>query len=211
MSDSTTASKEQPPSPIPSTLPPPPPPLPPSKQDPRQKESKSIAKLKSALEDWVSSVPVTNVSEPHHYEPLYYFFYGTLAKPDMLKQVLDLPHDPKLRHAKITGYSLSSWGQYKALVDGRTGEEVLGCAYQVQSPEHEYKLAYYETNAYELAPCLIHFTDGNEPQQVVGRTFMYAGDAQALKDGRFDAKLWELQMGTRLPPGWGKSTTKTDI
>ncbi|KAM0223443.1 hypothetical protein ACHAPA_006720 [Fusarium lateritium] len=211
MPDSTTASKEQPPSPLPSsTLPPPPPPLPPSKQNPRQKESKSIAKLKSAPKDWIPSVPMTDVSELHHYEPLY-FFYVPVAKPDMLKQVLELPHDPELRRAKTIGYSLSSWGQYKALVDGKTGEEVLGCAYQVQSPEHEYKLAYYETNAYELAPCLIHFTDGKEPLQVFGKTFMYTGDAQALKDGRFDVKLWELQMGTRLPPGWGKSTTKADI
>ncbi|KAF4996808.1 hypothetical protein FGRMN_4284 [Fusarium graminum] len=202
-----TISKEPP------SAPPVPPPLPPSRSNPRQKEPRPsgfLAKLESAPEDWVASIPMVADAEPYRYKPLYYFFYGTLANTDMLKGVLDLSDEPELRQAKIVGYSLTSWGQCKALIDGKPGEEVLGYAYEVQSPEHEYKLAYYETNAYELAPCLIQFTDGNEPSQIVGRTFMYAGDAQALKDGRFDIKLWELQMGTRLPPGWGKSTTKPD-
>ncbi|KAM0346137.1 hypothetical protein ACHAPU_005908 [Fusarium lateritium] len=192
-----TASKEPP------SSPPAPPPLPPSRSNPRQKESRPsvfLAKLESAPEDWVSSIPMMADPEPYHYSLLYYFFYGTLARPDMLKGVLSLSNEPELRQAKIVGYSLTSWGQYKALIDGKPGEEVLGCAYEVQSPEQEYK----------LAPCLIQFTDGKEPLQIVGRTFMYAGDAQALKDGRFDVKLWELQMGTQLPPGWGKNTTRKD-
>jgi hypothetical protein len=76
----------------------------------------------------------------------------------------------------------------------------------VQSVEEEYKLARYETNAYVLALCDIHFTDAphgkGKEEPVVGKTFKYAGDAEALKDGRFDRTLWELQMGRRLPPAW---------
>ncbi|KAI0870427.1 hypothetical protein GGS24DRAFT_493026 [Hypoxylon argillaceum] len=74
-----------------------------------------------------------------------------------------------------------------------------GFAYQVQTTEHEFKLARYETNAYKLHPCRIRFTDDREPRELSGNTFMYAGDAAALQAGRFDRVLWELQMGTRLP------------
>ncbi|KAK6212214.1 hypothetical protein QIS74_10168 [Colletotrichum tabaci] len=169
---------------------------------PRQHERESpyLAKLASAPDDWLCR-PV-DPPTPYTYEPIHYFFYGTLAQPDLLKRILDLEQEPELRPGKVIGYSLSSWGQYKALVDGRPGEEVIGHGFLVESAEQEFKLARYETSAYELAPCMIFFTDGKSPEQAQAKTFMYAGDSGALKDGRFDASLWELQMGMRLPPRW---------
>ncbi|KAL2173938.1 uncharacterized protein P884DRAFT_264383 [Thermothelomyces heterothallicus CBS 202.75] len=144
--------------------------------------------------------------QPYTYEPVWYFFYGTLMKPDVLKSVLGLDTEPVLRSAKVYGYELTNWGQYKALVDGEPGMEVTGCAYKVRSVEEEFKLAYYETNAYTLAPCRIYFTDGpaesREEDRAFGKTFKYAGNAEALKQGRFDRDLWEMQMGRRLPPTW---------
>lgn len=41
-------------------------------------------------------------------------------------------------------------------------------------------------------------------------TFKYAGDDKALKAGRFDRKLWELQMGTRLPDKWRARDTPSE-
>lgn len=90
-------------------------------------------------------------------------------------------------------------------MDGETGEEVVGVAGEIASAEYEHKLAYYETSAYCLAPCCIFFTDKQEPSQLSGKTFMYAGDGVALQEGRFDRQLWELQMGTRLPANWHES------
>jgi hypothetical protein len=52
----------------------------------------------------------------------------------------------------------------------------------VQSDDDEQNLAYYETLAYKAAPCLITFTDGVQQIQAMGRTFIYAGDAAALKE-----------------------------
>ncbi|KAK4235389.1 hypothetical protein C8A03DRAFT_17871 [Achaetomium macrosporum] len=93
---------------------------------------------------------------------------------------------------------------------GDPGAVVTGCACMVQSVEEEFKLAYYETNAYDLALCEIHFTNalsGKENgESVVGRTFKYAGDAQTLKKGRFDRTLWEVQR--RLPPAWRTATRR---
>lgn len=191
--------------------PPTPPPLPPTPHRNHERPSPFLAKLASAPKDWLSQPIEDTGLATHHYEPIYYFFYGTLASPDVVKSVLDLKTEPELREAKVIGYSLSLWGQYKALIDGDTDQEVFGRGFWVQSPEDEFKLAYYETNAYELAPCTIYFMDGNEPAQVFGRTFMYAGDAEALKDARFDRKLWELQMGMRLPPRWRKGSGKAEV
>lgn len=146
--------------------------------------------------------------KPYVYEPVYYFFYGTLVKPDILKGVLGLPTEPILRPANVYGYELTNWGQYKALIDGKPGVALAGCAYLVESLDHEYRLAKYETGAYILKPCNIYFTDnpdGREDEEATpGVTFKYAGDAVALREGRFDRVLWELQMGTRLPSGWGR-------
>lgn len=70
-----------------------------------------------------------------------------------------------------------------------------------QSAEKKYKLAYYETNAYSVATCAMYFTDNPDGKAdenpTIGKTFRYAGDAQALKKGRFDWVLWETQMGRR--------------
>ena len=136
------------------------------------------------------------------YISTYFFFYGTLTNPSILSGVLNLPTDsaPVLHPAKIHGFELANWGQYLALVDGIPDAEVAGCAYLVESAEHEYKLAYYETNAYALTSCEICFVDGEE-EAVEGRTFKYAGDAQALREGRFDRVLWERRMGRELE-GW---------
>jgi hypothetical protein len=59
-------------------------------------------------------------------------------------------------------------------------------------------LSYYETTAYTVADCWIYFKDEEDPKEEGERVFMYAGDAQALLEQRFDRKLWSLQMGGML-------------
>ncbi|KAK4106895.1 hypothetical protein N658DRAFT_512617 [Parathielavia hyrcaniae] len=166
------------------SAPPPPPPLHPrliSARPPQPvvpQTSHFLEKLADMPDGYLLQGP--SEAPAYVYEPAYYFFYGTLMNIAILKGVLELDSDPVLRSAKVYGYEPTNWGQYKALVDSKPGTEVTGCAYMAQSIEEEYKLAYYETNA----------------------TFMYAGDAQALKERRFDRTLWEAQMGTRLPLKW---------
>ncbi|KAK4241863.1 hypothetical protein C8A03DRAFT_11953 [Achaetomium macrosporum] len=174
--------------------PPPPPPLPPPPP------SRTLpAKI------GVTTHTVGATAEPEPFKPVYYFFYGTLMKPDILKAVLGLDTEPVLRTAKVYGFELTNWGQYRALIDGTPGAVVSGCAYMVRSTEEAYKLAYYETDSYALTPCKIYFTDENnekENEAVHGKTFKYAGDGQALREGRFDRTLWEIRMGQRLPGRW---------
>jgi hypothetical protein len=130
---------------------------------------------------------------------VYYFFYGTLMKPDILRGVLGLESDPTTRPATLYGYELANWGQYRTLLDSASDATVVGCTYLVQSVEAAHKLAYYETDAYTLAACTIRLDGepGGEPVQA--KTFKYAGDARALREGRFDRTLWERQMGQQLP------------
>ncbi|KAJ5579894.1 uncharacterized protein N7459_005879 [Penicillium hispanicum] len=103
-----------------------------------------------------------------------------------------------MRKAKLIGYALAKWGDYPALIDGESGQEVPGYAYIVQNEEEAQKLTYYQTNAYEEAHCLIYFVDNEEPAEVPGKTFVYAGDANALLEQRFDRKLWLRRMNGKL-------------
>lgn len=99
------------------------------------------------------------------------------------------------------GFARELWGQYQALVDGPIGAVVEGVAYEVESEEDVEKLAYYETNAYRAAPCVISPespSSEEEPQRLYGKTFVYAGDAQALKEKKWDRKLWMMNMGSKL-------------
>lgn len=187
--------------------PPPPAPRPPPPQKHIEtKSSKPVVEtpdyFKRPVFDSISNQPCRTV---------YYFFYGTLTEPQILSHILDLKQPPVLRPAKLIGYALTNWGQYRALISGEPDEEVTGHAYLVESIDDELKLARYETNAYEPASCIIRFTDGQDPTQESGMTFKYAGDDGALKAGRFDRKLWELQMGTRLPKKWGTRDASSDI
>ncbi|TVY79055.1 hypothetical protein Focb16_v009315 [Fusarium oxysporum f. sp. cubense] len=142
---------------------------------------------------------------PYHYKPVYYFFYDGLRNPAVLQVVLEASEPPKLRDAKVLGYSLAPRGRYTSLIEGQPGSGVLGRAVQVQSAEEEYKLGWYQTSAYILAPCLIQFIDGGEPREVAGLVFIDAGDQRAWRTMRFDYKAWKSQMGTRLPRNWQRS------
>lgn len=155
------------------------------------------AMLESAPPDYLTNLEGAIRDLPPEF-PVYYFFYGTLTNSQNLKRLLDLKEEPQLRKAQIVGYALAKWGDYPALIDGEQGQIVSGYAYLVCSEEEAQKLAYYETTAYTVAPLRITFTDGGDPAMISGKGFMYAGDAKALLEGRFDRKLWELQMGIKL-------------
>ncbi|KAJ5173223.1 hypothetical protein N7492_005816 [Penicillium capsulatum] len=145
------------------------------------------AMLRSASPDYLTNIVEERIELPPEY-PAYYFFYRTLTKPEALQRIIDLPEKPKLRQAKVIGYALAKWGDYPALIDGESGQEIPGSAYMVQTEEEAKKLARYETSD-EEAHCLIYFDDNEELMEVSGKTFVYAGDAKALLEQRFDRKL----------------------
>lgn len=108
--------------------------------------------------------------------PVWYFFYGTLADPDVLRQQLGV--EVNYREASIKCGVLKTWGgKYKALVDARDGKAppVKGKAFLVKDKEVEETLRTYETDKYEVTRCLIEMTDSIE--EVRGLTFRFAGEA----------------------------------
>ncbi|CAG1993745.1 unnamed protein product [Fusarium graminearum] len=180
-------------------IPPPPPPAPPlpaSLHKSQSTEPQLKLKVKSTPEACFyqpSKPPAqTDLSEP----PIGpYFVYGTLMDPNMLSDILGLEKEPKLRLAKIKGYSRKLWGQYPAMQEGPGDAEVNGSVYQVQSIAQAKRLAEYETNSYRVMPCHIHYTDGNKPADELGSIFMYVGNPRDLCDGEFDLAQWLKRMG----------------
>lgn len=93
--------------------------------------------------------------------PVWYFFYGTLADPDILSRVLKLDHPPALQAATVSRGVIKSWGgKYKALVDGPEIAKVEGSAYCVQTEENEIMLRQYETAEYGVVRCTMQLQDG---------------------------------------------------
>lgn len=89
--------------------------------------------------------------------PVWYFFYGTLGNPDVLKRLLGV--DPIYRPASVAGGKLIEWGgKYKALIDA-PGSAVEGVAFMVEREEMEDALRCYETDKYEVVRCKIGMKD----------------------------------------------------
>ncbi|KAL9067405.1 MAG: hypothetical protein Q9161_006914 [Pseudevernia consocians] len=178
--------------------------LPPGSEEP----SRFLRKIQSVPKDYLTkSLEEWEKAKPKIWQKKPFFFYGTLKEPQVLSHVLDKPvSQSSLRTAYIEGYSIEMWGQYKALVTSPQGNIIEGTAYEVQSEEDEEKLTFYETSAYEVASCIIYLPTEREelqPEEVRGKTFRYAGDAQALREGRWDRKLFlkNMQSMRLLNPG----------
>lgn len=183
-------------------IPPPPPPAPPllaSLHKSQSTEPQLKLKVRGTPEDCFYQSPKppaqTDASEPPTGP---YFVYGTLMDLSMLGDVLGLEKEPKLRPAKIKGYSRKLWGQYPAMQEVPGDAEVSGSVYQVQSVAHAKRLAEYETNSYRAMPCHIHYIDGKEPTEEFGYVFMYVGNPRDLRDGEFDLTQWLKRMGRFL-------------
>ena len=183
--------------------PPPPPPLP----LPSTKRTQAARSLSSTISPFIQKLQQTlhqSWIEPEQRQETVdvlapqlgpYFCYGTLMDPSLLSDILGLADKPRLRPAKLVGYSLMLWGQYPALVDDSTEAVVEGMVYDVEYKKHAQRLTEYETQAYRPSPCLIRFTDGEEPAEVTGTTFKYVGNPADLNEGYFDLGLWLKRMG----------------
>ena len=106
--------------------------------------------------------------------PLWYFFYGNLAKADILSPRLGIDgEDIKYVPAIVHNARMSTWkGKYRALLDGKLEEFIIGSAFLVTSKEVEDWLRAYETIVYEVVRCQIEFEDGSS---VPGCVFRFCG------------------------------------
>lgn len=112
--------------------------------------------------------------------PVWYFFYGTLAVPDILTRCLALPEEPIFTPAAVIGGVVKRWlGTYNALVDGPDTTCVDGWAYLVVMEEHEEALRCYETENYEIVRCSIVMKDTSDV--VKGLTFRFVGASEHLE------------------------------
>ena len=111
--------------------------------------------------------------------PVWYFFYGTLANPCILSELLGLNTEPVLYPASIKGGKLGTFGggKYKALLDDAGQEErVEGFAFEVLNREVEDALRFYETEWYEVVRCGIEMIVGVERTERMGCTFRFVGE-----------------------------------
>ncbi|KAI1615620.1 hypothetical protein EDD37DRAFT_497627 [Exophiala viscosa] len=105
--------------------------------------------------------------------PVWYFFYGTLADPQVLTQHLGLEEkQPSFLPAHVCGGQVRTWaGKYKALVDAPMENQVFGSAFLVTSREQEEALRFYETDKYDVVRCRIV----TEDDTLDGLTFRFNG------------------------------------
>ncbi|KAL9050836.1 MAG: hypothetical protein Q9162_006380 [Coniocarpon cinnabarinum] len=103
----------------------------------------------------------------------HYFFYGSLMDSATLARALGVEKAPRLRPAKVTGYGLERHDGDHILVNGHTGEEVIGAAAVIDVEEYRERLANFcETGELDVATCHILFEDDEQPKELTGETFI---------------------------------------
>lgn len=112
----------------------------------------------------------------------------------MIAAVLSLAKAPEPRPAYIEGYKIKGWGLYPAIVDA-PGLIIEGFVYNIETVEDGQKLATYAGNNRHAEPCLIKYTDDQEPSEEPGYTFKFAGNPRDLSEGTFDLRVWLKRMG----------------
>ncbi|CAD0109802.1 unnamed protein product [Aureobasidium uvarum] len=118
---------------------------------------------------------LNNITDLAQRYPVLYFFYGTLAQPEIPKRVLESEHEPdlsSLQPAHVLDGKITDLGQYRALVNGTSDSRVNGHAFMIQSENQERALRLYETKMYEVVRCDIWLSGRSMP--VKGLTFRLA-------------------------------------
>src|SRR5688572_12104573 len=120
--------------------------------------------------------PYQDTTQP--FKPMiFFFFYGTLMDPDVLRAITLLDTDPILRPATLTGFDMKLWaGRYPILLPAESGRDTVpikGMIWQATSLEQCLRLQRYETSAYEPCECVVEIEDGTIEEVV---TFRWARD-----------------------------------
>lgn len=82
------------------------------------------------------------------------------------------------------------WGEYPALLAGPTDEIVHGVACEIQRLTDRDRLFSHETSAYQIEGCCIELRNG---MSVMGKTSVWDGELEALREGSFELKEWAMK------------------
>jgi hypothetical protein len=131
--------------------------------------------------------PKVNADAPN---AAWYFFYGTLKDPELLRELLELTQTPRLTPARIHGYNVKYFGVYPATVradvadlaqPGMFAPSVFldGAAWFVPTAEAAWSLRQHEDKHYKDTAVEIEFKD---KPGVLGRMFEWNAEAKLLTD-----------------------------
>jgi gamma-glutamylcyclotransferase (GGCT)/AIG2-like uncharacterized protein YtfP len=155
------------------------------------KTKQDLSWLSAASRKYLKGGGGVYVSKPSRgFRKQHYFVYGSLVDPKTLTKILGRIEKPDLLPAKVIGYKTMMWGQYPVLLD-KPNNTVYGMTFEVHTPEEVKRLESYETDRYKNAACFIYLK-GDE-DEISGRTFVWRGERDELREGEFDLKDWQMK------------------
>ncbi|KAI1460584.1 hypothetical protein F4805DRAFT_368836 [Annulohypoxylon moriforme] len=152
-----------------------------------------LAELAQAVDDEIVDLRVTYQNPALTFEPFYFFFYGSLQHPTVLKHVTRMRErqEPVLKPGSIKEWEMMMWSQYPALVP-KEGSEVKGMYWKCERIEDVSRLCMYETDAYRMEFCDITTEEGEVIKD--GRIFVSTFERGELREGSFDLKRFMRDM-----------------
>ncbi|KAI1104660.1 hypothetical protein F4804DRAFT_306394 [Jackrogersella minutella] len=123
------------------------------------------------------------------FEPFYFFFYGSLQYPALLRDVCRLNTDPVLKPGSIKDWEVMMWSLYPALVS-KPGNEEKGVYWKCEKYKDVGRLCRYESSAYRMVHCKITTDEGEVIEN--GRIFVSTLEKRDLCEGKFDLEAYKL-------------------
>jgi gamma-glutamylcyclotransferase (GGCT)/AIG2-like uncharacterized protein YtfP len=155
------------------------------------KATQDLSWLSAASRKYIKGGEAVYVSRPSKgFRKQLYFVYGSLMDPKTLAKVLCRAETPHMQPAKVIGYTIKMWGQFPALLH-MPNSTVHGMAFEVNNQDEVGRLEAYETDRYRNASCIIYLK-GHEGE-MRGRTFIWKGAQDELREGQFDLKDWQMK------------------
>jgi hypothetical protein len=117
---------------------------------------------------------------PNASDAAWYFFYGTLKDPKLLRAVLDPSQPPRLTPAWINGYAVKYFGVYPAAVPGTCARPAVGLegvACFVATAEALVRLREHADKHYTETVVELKLEDGAGVQ---GKMFVWSGEEKLL-------------------------------
>jgi gamma-glutamylcyclotransferase (GGCT)/AIG2-like uncharacterized protein YtfP len=153
--------------------------------------TQDLSRLSAASRKYIKGVDAAYVSKPSKgFRKQHYFVYGSLMDRKTLAKVLGRAEKPDLLPANVIGYKTMMWGQYPVLLD-KPNSTVYGMTFEVRTLEEEKRLEAYETDRYRNAACFIYLK--GHKGEMWGRTFVWKGEQDELREGQFDLKDWQMK------------------
>ncbi|PLB42165.1 uncharacterized protein BDW47DRAFT_97975 [Aspergillus candidus] len=128
---------------------------------------------------WDGTIPPMVQQEDRPFREKWFFFYGPMTGPAVLKQLLNRSQMSALPHAMIFGHKILHWGDLPVAIQMGAENAVGGVVCKIVSQDELDWLEGYMTRIFQVDGCMAWLDNHS---QVSGFVFVWDGEMSLLSE-----------------------------